>query len=55
MNCEEVGTKMIDYLDDQLPQNEKDSIEKHLENCESCMDEIRDYQSMLQEISETRM
>lgn len=55
MNCEEAEVKMMDFLDERLPQKEKEEMEKHLGTCERCMDEIRDFQSISQEISETKM
>ncbi|NJK98511.1 MAG: hypothetical protein HC905_29565 [Bacteroidales bacterium] len=55
MNCEETITKMIDYLDGNLNTQEIAQVEKHLESCESCMNEIRDLQLMTREISAVNM
>ncbi len=55
MNCEEVSSKMMDYLDGQVGPDEKDTIEKHLETCERCMDEVRDFQTILNKISGSLM
>jgi uncharacterized protein YpmB len=51
MKCEEVEIKMIDYLDNNLEENDRQLIEKHLETCERCLDEFRDIQQVLNLIS----
>jgi hypothetical protein len=55
MNCNEVSSKMVDFLDKQLSGEEIKLIEKHLESCERCMDEVRDLQSVLVKISDVQM
>jgi len=55
MKCEEVETKMIDYLDKTLSESEGHEIEKHLETCERCLDELRDTQQVLNLISDSEM
>jgi hypothetical protein len=55
MKCEEVESKMIDYLDGNLEENERQEIEKHLERCERCLDELRDSQKLLIQISSEEM
>lgn len=55
MNCEDVSSKMMDYLDGQVGPGEKDTIEKHLEKCERCMDEVRDFQTIMNKISGSLM
>jgi hypothetical protein len=52
MKCEEVETRMIDYLDKHLDNNICLEIEKHLETCERCLDEYRESQEILKHISE---
>jgi hypothetical protein len=51
MKCEEVELKMIDYLDKDLDENISLEIEKHLETCEKCLDELKDTQQVLSLIS----
>jgi hypothetical protein len=51
MKCEEVESKMIDYLDNNLEEGICQEIEQHLEKCESCLDELRDSQQVLNLIS----
>jgi uncharacterized membrane-anchored protein YhcB (DUF1043 family) len=54
MNCEEVSIKLIDFLDGKLSAEESNLIEKHIQMCEKCMDEVRDYQIILQNIAESK-
>ena len=42
MKCEDVQLRMIDYLDKTLEESVSQQIEKHLETCERCLDELRD-------------
>jgi hypothetical protein len=55
MNCEEVEKDMIDYLDRTLEGNRREEVEKHLETCERCMDEVQDLQKVLHTISDSAM
>jgi hypothetical protein len=55
MKCEEVETKMLDYLDKSLSESEGHEIEKHLETCERCLDELKDTQHVLNLISDSEM
>lgn len=55
MKCEELEPIMIDYLDGKLDGNRNQEIEKHLETCERCLDELRDIQKMLELISNEEM
>jgi hypothetical protein len=55
MKCEEVEAKMIDYLDKNLEDGIRLEIEKHLETCERCLDEIRESQQVLNLISMDEM
>jgi hypothetical protein len=55
MKCEEVETKMMDYLDNNLDQETCLEIEKHLETCESCLDEFKEGQQVLNMISKDEM
>jgi hypothetical protein len=55
MKCEEVEIRMVDYLDNKLDENERMEIEKHLETCESCFDNLRDSQQVLNLISKDEM
>ena len=51
MKCEEVEGKIIDYLDNKLDEKGNLEIEKHLETCERCLDELRDIQQVMQLIA----
>ena len=55
MKCEEVESKMIDYLDKNLEEGICKEIEKHLETCERCLDEVKDSQQVLNSISMDKM
>lgn len=55
MKCEEVEAKMIDYLDNNLNDGSRQEIEKHLETCEKCLDELRESQQVMQLISKDEM
>jgi hypothetical protein len=55
MKCEEVELKMIDYLDRNLEESVHQEIEKHLETCERCIDELKDIQQVLNLISKDEM
>jgi hypothetical protein len=55
MKCEEVEAAMIDYLDNTLDNRLRQEIEKHLETCERCLDELKDSQQVMQLISKDEM
>lgn len=55
MICEEVELKMIDYLDKNLEESFRLEIEKHLETCERCLDQLRDSQQVLNIMSKDEM
>jgi len=55
MKCEEVEAIMIDYLDNKLDEGRNLEIEKHLETCERCLDELRDFQQVMDLISRDEM
>jgi hypothetical protein len=55
MKCEEVQALIIDYLDNKLEREQILGIEKHLETCEKCLDELKDSQQILQMISDEKM
>lgn len=55
MKCEEVDRLMLDYLDKNLDDRLSNEIEKHLETCERCLDEMKDSQQVIALISEEEM
>ncbi len=55
MKCEEAESLMIDYLDNKLESDKKAEIEKHLETCERCLDEMMEMQHIMQLISSKEM
>ena len=55
MKCEEVQLKLVDYLDNHLKNGDNTGIEKHLETCERCLDELKETQKILFLMSEDKM
>jgi hypothetical protein len=55
MHCEEIEKLMIDYLDKNLQEGYRNEIEKHLETCEGCLDELNEMQKVLNLMSEEVM
>jgi hypothetical protein len=55
MKCEDVESAMIDYLDNTLGKMRRDEVEKHLETCERCLDELKDFQHILQTVDSREM
>lgn len=55
MKCEDVESAMIDYLDNKLEKSRRNDVEKHLETCERCLDELKDFQQILQTVDSTEM
>lgn len=54
MKCEEVELKMIDYLDNNLDECSRQEIEKHLETCENCLDDLMDTQRVFNLMSDEK-
>jgi hypothetical protein len=55
MKCEEVESVMIDYLDNMLEKTKRDAVERHLETCEGCLDELKDFQHILQTVESAEL
>jgi hypothetical protein len=55
MKCEEVEAAMMDYLDYSLNADIRQQIEKHLETCERCLDELKDSQEIMKLMSKEEM
>jgi Putative zinc-finger len=55
MKCEEVEALMIDYLDYSLSEDIRQQIEKHIESCERCLDELKDSQEIMRLMSRDEM
>jgi hypothetical protein len=52
MKCEEVDIRIVDFLDKNLGELEMTEIEAHLDTCERCLDEVRNFQNLLKVLSE---
>lgn len=55
MRCEEVESLMVDYLDSTLEISQMTAVEKHLETCERCLDQLKDYKEILDKVHPGRM
>ncbi len=55
MKCEEVEDAMIDYLDNNLDNEDRLAIEKHIESCEHCLDELRDSQQLIRQMEKEEL
>jgi len=55
MKCEDVESVMIEYLDNTLEEAHRHEVEKHLETCERCLDELKDFQQILHTVDSTEM
>jgi hypothetical protein len=55
MKCEDIESAMIDFLDNKLEKAHRDEVEKHLETCERCLDELKDFQQILHTVDSTEM
>lgn len=47
MNCNEIKDMLSLYIDGELDENEKKAIEEHLRICESCRNELEQYQKII--------
>jgi hypothetical protein len=55
MTCEDIELKLVDYLDGNLTDVERQNFEKHIETCEKCLDELMHSQTVLQLIDQEPM
>ena len=55
MKCDEVEAVIIDYLDNKLDADQKMAIEKHIETCEHCLEEMMEIQKVLNSVSDDEM
>jgi hypothetical protein len=55
MKCEEVESIIVDYIDNALEKEQKEAVEKHLETCERCQDELKEYQEILNTVDSEKM
>jgi hypothetical protein len=55
MKCEEVDSRMIDFLDNNLEEKIYKEVESHLVSCERCLDEFKDSKKILSLLSDNRM
>lgn len=55
MKCEEIGSMMIDYIDNSLDKTQRDLVERHVATCERCLDELKDFQQILNNMDSGKM
>jgi hypothetical protein len=55
MKCEEVDILILDYLENNLDDEQHKGIEKHLESCERCLDVIKESQELMRLITSAEM
>jgi hypothetical protein len=46
MNCDDTELRIADYLDKNLIEEEKSSVDLHLKTCSHCSSEVNDYQKI---------
>jgi hypothetical protein len=51
MNCTDVQTDLDDYIDGDLPFNEKKAVELHLSNCVSCQQSFDEFKAIRQALN----
>ena len=51
MNCEELKSTMMSYLDGELPEEERARFERHLSQCETCADEFAGLGKLKEELA----
>lgn len=52
MNCQDVLSRLDDYVDGLLPEREWRQVEQHVENCESCLREEQHLRKLLADAGE---
>ncbi len=52
MNCNEVNDYLSLYIDDELSEEEKKSMDEHLKNCPDCSKELEEYRKIIQALRE---
>ncbi|RME03350.1 MAG: zf-HC2 domain-containing protein [Planctomycetota bacterium] len=49
-SCSQFQAKQMEYLDKELPSQERQQLEEHLRHCLSCQQQLRGYQTLLQHL-----
>lgn len=52
MNCNEVNDNLSLYIDDELSEEEKKSMDEHIKNCLDCSKELEEYKKIIQALRE---
>src|SRR6201995_5511628 len=55
MNCKDIQTKLIDYLDHKLDAASAEEVRQHLATCEACTREAEELQELLTTMSNSTL
>jgi hypothetical protein len=55
MRCNDIQLFLIDYLDNELDESTREQVESHLLTCEKCRQEIKELQTIQEEIATVEM
>ncbi len=53
MECKEINSLLIDFVDKNLNQKQTELVQKHLESCKSCRQEVEELMVVMGEIKQT--
>ena len=53
MECKEINSLLIDFVDKNLNQEQTEVVQKHLESCKSCRQEVEELMVVMGEIKQT--
>ena len=51
IGCEEALTRLFEFIDGELPDHEKDTMERHLRRCRSCFSRLEFERRLKQRLS----
>jgi hypothetical protein len=54
MECYEVESLLIDYLDAQLHPGDKKALEQHMQSCQTCSNTLEEYKQLFHSIAENK-
>lgn len=54
MNCKDLEILLVDYIDENLPQEETKIVESHIESCESCKQQLEETKQLFKKIDKQK-
>jgi anti-sigma-K factor RskA len=54
MNCKDLEILLVDYIDKKLPEEETKIVESHIENCESCKQQLEETKQLFTSINKQK-